>query len=151
MPGPAPTPNHIKDLLGNPGHDKINRDEPRPTVAKSAPPRSLTDPAARKMYRTLAKSLVPFGLLTVQDTATLAKACDLTVQGDKLWEIYKCEPMTTGVQGAKVVHPAFRAALAAYDAADKILRQFGIGSPAERSRLKAAEAPRKSKWTGLLN
>ena len=81
QPGPVPMPTALKQMLGE---KDINRQEPRPTEVKATPPRSLTDKAARKLYKTLATELVKFGLLTKIDVQDLADACQLWANADTL-------------------------------------------------------------------
>jgi P27 family predicted phage terminase small subunit len=150
LPGPAPTPTSIQKFLGNPGKNRLNDAEPLPEVAKATPPRSLTDKDARKMYKLVAAQLVRFNMLTKIDTHELAMACDQWAAACRLWESYKCEPFTKGGTGLLTINPAYRAALQGFEAARKTFHGFGIGSPAERSRLRVAEAPKKSKFSGLI-
>ena len=151
LPGPAPKPTAIKIMEGNPGKQRLNDREPQPTVVKATPPRHLTDPAAKKLYATYAKELVRFGLLTRIDVDELAHACDLWAAATRLWETYKAEPIVTHPVRGREVNPAYRAALAGFESARKVFRQFGVGSPGERSRLKVVEPDKKkSKFSGLI-
>jgi P27 family predicted phage terminase small subunit len=137
----------MKAALG----EKTNPHEPKPTVCSATPPRSLTDPNARKLYRAYAKELTKLGVLTTIDREELARACDLYVAAQGLWEKYKAEPVVENKVRGREINPAYRAALQGFADARKILVTFGIGSPADRSRLKVAlPTQQKTKWSGLL-
>ena len=141
-------PTALKQMLGE---KDINRQEPRPTEVKATPPRSLTDKAARKLYKTLATELVKFGLLTKIDVQDLADACQLWANADTLYAEYLKEPWKKSSVRGDEINPALRASLAQRAEARKVFRGFGIGSPAERSRLKVVEpVKKKSKFSGLI-
>jgi len=142
-------PTALKQMLGE---KDINKQEPRPTEVKATPPRSLTDKAARKLYKTLASELVKFGLVTKVDVAELATACDQWAAADREWAKYIEQPEVTHPIRGKETNPAMRASLALRESARKVFRQFGIGSPAERSRLKVVEPvkQKKAKFAGLI-
>jgi len=76
MSGPRPTPTHLKLLRGNPGHQKLNRNEPAPPREAEAPdaPAFLTGYAADEWYR-IAPALHLMGLLTRVDIQPLAAYC----------------------------------------------------------------------------
>jgi P27 family predicted phage terminase small subunit len=133
------------------GDKDINTHEPKPTVCKSTPPRSLTDPAAKRLYRQYAKELTKLGVLTTIDRDELTRVCDLYTEANKLWAIYKEQPRVTQSIRGQEINPAYRAALQGFADARKIFVTFGIGSPAERSRLKITpQDTKKSKRSGLL-
>lgn len=72
--GPAPKPTPLKVLAGNPGHQKLNRSEPKPRpVAPRCP--AWLDKEAKKEWRRVAPELERLGLLTVVDMAALAGYC----------------------------------------------------------------------------
>jgi phage terminase small subunit len=72
MRGPPPIPTRLKLLRGNPGHQKLNRDEPKPPVAKKClePPNGLVGDA-RDAWLYQAPRLHRIGLLTEVDTIAL--------------------------------------------------------------------------------
>ncbi|MCC7369681.1 MAG: phage terminase small subunit P27 family [Chloroflexi bacterium] len=72
--GPAPKPTKLKVLAGNPGHEKLNRTEPKPRpVAPKCP--TWLDLEAKREWRRVAPELERLGLLTVVDMAALAGYC----------------------------------------------------------------------------
>ena len=69
--GPRPTPTALRILEGNPGHKKMNRNEPKPQAA--IPPCPSWLPATAKAeWRRLSKELHRMGLLSRIDRSSLA-------------------------------------------------------------------------------
>jgi P27 family predicted phage terminase small subunit len=75
MPGPPPTPLHLKLLRGNPGQRRL-RPEPEPTVEVKCPdpPSFVTGHAADEWWR-VAPELHVLNLLAVLDVMPLAAYC----------------------------------------------------------------------------
>jgi P27 family predicted phage terminase small subunit len=75
MPGPPPTPTHLKLIRGNPGKRPI-RPEPEPQVPAEVPepPRFLSGYAADEWWR-VAPELHRLGLLSVLDVGPFAAYC----------------------------------------------------------------------------
>jgi phage terminase small subunit len=90
------------------GDKDINTHEPKPTVCKSTPPRSLTDPAAKRLYRQYAKELTKLGVLTTIDRDELTRICDLYTEANKFWAIYKEQPRVTHSIRGPEINPAYR-------------------------------------------
>jgi P27 family predicted phage terminase small subunit len=76
MPGPPRVPTHLKLLRRNPGHQRLNRNEPVPAQppAVPEPPAFLTGYAADEWYRVSAE-LHHLKLLTILDVMPLATYC----------------------------------------------------------------------------
>ena len=74
--GPAPKPTALKLLEGNPGKQKLNKNEPMPKVPDviPKPPKRLL-PEAKKEWKRLAPAMVALGLLTEVDTSAFAELC----------------------------------------------------------------------------
>lgn len=70
MPGPPPKPTHLKLLQGNPGHQKLNLDEPQPEGDLADPPDSFS-PAQRILWRTTLEN-APDGLVRRLDLGVFA-------------------------------------------------------------------------------
>jgi P27 family predicted phage terminase small subunit len=70
VPGPRPTPTYLKLLRGNPGKQRLNKNEPRPTIPAQCPepPTWLSD-YAKEEWRHVAPEAFQLHLLTVLDTA----------------------------------------------------------------------------------
>lgn len=72
--GPAPIPTQLKVLRGNPGHQKLNRQEPKPAPIVPNCPSWLTR-AAKREWRRIVPVLDAIGLLTQADMSALAGYC----------------------------------------------------------------------------
>ena len=74
--GPAPKPTALKLLEGNPGKQKLNKNEPMPKVPDviPKPPKRLL-PEAKKEWKRLAASLEAMGVLTMADLTAFAGYC----------------------------------------------------------------------------
>lgn len=72
--GPKREPNNLKLVKGNPGHQKLNKDEPKPLpIAPSAP--EWLDPMAHQIWTMNALMLERLGLLTEADGNSFAMYC----------------------------------------------------------------------------
>src|SRR4051812_5708561 len=76
MHGHLPTPTALKAAAGNPGKQKLPKNEPTPkAVASIDAPHDLST-VAKKIWTELAPELLDLGLLAKCDTYTFAKYCD---------------------------------------------------------------------------
>ncbi len=73
MPGPPPKPTRLKQLAGNPGKHRLNRNEPQPRGVANMPPG--LDAEARKEWRRISAELEALGLLTAVDRAVMSGYC----------------------------------------------------------------------------
>ena len=71
--GPAPKPTALRELEGNPGHRKINRNEPKPPPGATCP--DWLSAEAKAEWARVAPELELLGLLTKVDTSALAAYC----------------------------------------------------------------------------
>lgn len=69
MPSPRPKPTHLKVLAGNPGHRKLNTNEPKPTGDLLDPPEWFTDTMRAGWAYAIASA--PAGLLKRLDRSAL--------------------------------------------------------------------------------
>jgi P27 family predicted phage terminase small subunit len=143
MPGPAPLPTRLKLMRGNPGHEKLNRDEPQPPVAPRCPepPEGLTGDA-RATWAYQAPRLHRLGLLTEVDGIAFEIYCRLVGR----WRAIERQLDDAGVV---VPGPYLTAAREAARAVLAAGAEFGL-SPSARVRVRAGDPPRDSKWDGLL-
>lgn len=133
--GPAKKPTRQKILEGNPGHQKLNKNEPNPpAVDLVAPPSFLSERAAEK-FETLGRELKKLGLLTVLDLDLLAAYCitwdnllDANEQTRKKGSTFETE------SGYEAVSPFVAIRNKSIDHLKTIGREFGF-SPAARSDL----------------
>lgn len=73
-PGRKPKPTALKILEGNPGKQKLNKNEPIPPTAEIRCPKWLL-PEAKKEWKRLASSLKAMGVLTPVDITAFAGYC----------------------------------------------------------------------------
>jgi P27 family predicted phage terminase small subunit len=143
MPGPSPLPTKLKLMRGNPGHQKLNRDEPQPPVAKKCPepPEGLTgDARATWLYQ--APRVHRLGLLTEVDTIAFEIYC--TAVGH--WRAIERQIADAG---PVLPGPYLKAAIEAARAVLHAGAEFGL-SPSARVRVRAGEPPDDGEWRGLL-
>lgn len=139
--GPAPKPTVLKLLEGNPGHQKINRQEPMPPKPRKCPsaPKDLP-PLAKKEYKRLAPKMYDIGLLTEADLPAFVELCriyayyreiDQVINSDGIegnWQVQTAE------SGYSQKHPYLTIRREYYELWTKGLAQFGM-TPASRTRL----------------
>jgi P27 family predicted phage terminase small subunit len=162
MPGPRPIPTHLKLLRGNPGHQKLNKDEPQPQVPAEVPepPRFLSGYAADEWWR-VAPELHRLGLLTVLDVGAFAAYCvayaHWRTAEEALAEMAKRDATTSGLliktsSGDAAQNPVVGIARRAAADMVRFASDFGM-SPAARARISAGvgfEPPGGGKFDGLI-
>lgn len=72
--GPAPKPDKLKALEGNPGKRKLNLDAPEPEGMAKCPTDLSVE--AKNEWKRVAKELHDLGLFTIIDRTALAVYCD---------------------------------------------------------------------------
>ena len=123
MPGPRPIPTHLKLLRGNPGHQKLNKNEPQPARTPEPPecPSFLGSYALDEWCR-IAPELHALGLLTALDVMPLSAycvACQHWREAEEaLARVAERDPTTRGllirtVDGNPRINPLLRVAAAA--------------------------------------
>jgi P27 family predicted phage terminase small subunit len=161
VPGPKRVPTHLKLLRGNPGHQKLNKDEPQPTQSTELPepPPFLSGYAKDEWWRLVAE-LRAFGLLTVLDIMPFAAYCQAyghwRTAEEALMKMAERDSVTGGllIKGALGDPRANPLIRIANNAAADMIRfggEFGMG-PAARARIRAGVAWREDggKFDGLL-
>lgn len=134
--GPAKKPTNLRVLEGNRGHQKLHKNEPKPTpVAPDMP--DYLEPAARQVWQELAPELERLGLLTVVDGAAFADYCTCLVR------LRQCEkdiaergvlvPGKRG-RGQMVKNPSLQAAREYRAALQRWSDKFGL-TPSARASL----------------
>jgi len=82
--GPPKKPTELKLVQGNPGKTALPKNEPKPQkLSKPKAAKYLSKPG-RKIWREMSAKLAPLGLLTVVDTARLARYCDKLARFNEL-------------------------------------------------------------------
>lgn len=138
--GPAPKPTRLKVLQGNPGHQKINRHEPKPRpVAPKCP--SWLDAEAKREWRRVAPALERLGLLTEVDGTALAGYC----QSYSRWRACQMVLSEKGLtfeteSGYLMPRPEVSIGNKALVEVRAFCQQFGL-TPSARSRMSLPEVP----------
>jgi len=73
MRGAKPKPTHLKEVNGNPGKRKLNKNEPKAKGEARCP--EWLHPDAKKEWKRLSAELKRLGLLSLMDTAAFAGYC----------------------------------------------------------------------------
>jgi P27 family predicted phage terminase small subunit len=161
MPGPPPTPAHLRLLRGNPGKRPI-RPEPQPAIPDDMPePPSFLGAYACDEWWTTGPELHRLGLLTVIDVQPFAAYCaaydHFRTATERLNEMAATDPVMRALvvktrNGDVTQNPIL---LTARQAANDMLAyasHFGL-TPAARARIASAgfDPPRgPNKFDGLI-
>ena len=161
MPGPRPTPTHLKVLRGNPGHQRLNRNEPEPQVPTEVPepPPFLEGYGCDEWYR-IGTELHRLQLLTMADINPLAAYCMAyhrwRTAEESLAEMAKSDALTSALlirrtSGDAAENPLAKIARKAAADMVRYAGEFGM-SPAARARISAGvwHEPPPGKFDGLL-
>lgn len=138
--GPAPKPTQLKILAGNPGHQKLNTNEPKPRpIAPKCP--SWLDREAKREWRRVAPELEALGLLTLVDMAALAGYCASYALWKKCAEAIAAEGLTFETdRGYVMQRPEVAIGNKALAEVRAWCAQFGL-TPSARARMTLPEAP----------
>lgn len=142
-PGPAPIPTRLKVLRGNPGHQRLNRREPKPPpVAPRCP--AWLDKLARREWRRIVPVLDKLGLLTHADMSALAGYCQSYSRWQQAEEQIDSKGLT--IEESRVHYSIVKAnpAVAIAQKERQLMLSFGarLGlSPSDRGRLTLPEVP----------
>jgi P27 family predicted phage terminase small subunit len=153
MRGPPPKPTQLKLLRGNPGHQRLNRDEPQPTRPSSMPePLPFLSPYAQEEWWRAGRELYELGLLTGLDIQPFAVYC-------QTYAHWRAAEEALAKAGELVVHNAANGPIAnpllkiAQVYARDLVRyagEFGL-SPSARARVRTSIAGAASKFDGMLS
>jgi P27 family predicted phage terminase small subunit len=160
MPGPTPSPPHLKLLKGNPGRRRIKaQPEPEISTEVPAPPEFLT-PAAKDEWWRIAAELHRCKLLTPLDVGVFAVYCqsyaDWVEAKQELAKAAAAEPETHGllVKGSHdqlMANPLLRVITSCASRMMDAATQLGL-TPASRSRIYISEPPDgNGKFSGFLD
>jgi P27 family predicted phage terminase small subunit len=133
-PGPARKPTHLKIVQGNPGHQKLNRAEPKPTPTAPTRPDWL-EPEAKREWSRITPELERLGLLTVVDRGALAAYCQAwgrAVAAEKVLTTYGLTFSTPN--GYLQQRPEVAIAQKSWQLVRAFAAEFGL-TPSARSRL----------------
>ncbi len=148
--GPAPKPTILKVLQGNPGHQKLNRREPRPRQITPKPPIHL-DARARDYWDALVPELerIP-GLLTAVDGTALAAYCQACSEWEQADLAVQEHGLTTDTGHGIFARPEVRIRDTAAKRMKAFAAEFGL-TPSSRSRINAGHAQDPDESDGILS
>jgi P27 family predicted phage terminase small subunit len=159
MRGPPAKPTHLKLLRGNPGHQVLNKREPRPGLPAKPPPapEELTGYARQEWDRIIVE-LYRLKLVTTVDIHPLAAYCE----SYKRWktairtldEMAERDPVLRGQMvktqsGGAAPNPIVQIADKAARDMVRFAGEFGL-TPAARSRISVEPDDPSDKFRGLL-
>ena len=158
--GPRPMPTHLRLLRGNPGHRRINPDEPMPVVPDNCPkPPPFVKGYAAEGWARIAPELHRLSLLTLVDIAPLAAYCMAYARWRTAEEAMAHVADGDPMHGLLIKHlnslgvnPLVGVSRRAAADMVRFASEFGL-TPAARSRIAAgpfADQNRASKFDGLL-
>ena len=151
MPGPKPQPTALKVLRGNPGHQTLNKNEPKPRPIRPDCPEFL-NAAARSIWDSLVDELESVGVLTIVDASALAGYCAAYEEAGRLERFLSEAGYTVEAPSGYVQQrPEVAIRNKAWDRVDKFAAQLGIGA-AHRARIdvKKPEAKAEDVAAGIL-
>lgn len=125
-------PTALKIAQGNPGHQKINHNEPKPKGKLGQPPSYLTK-EAKQVWRYYAPKLDTIGISTTVDRAAFESFC----RSYALWRILRKQGEKTPLvkmHGQIVPHPALSQAAKEQKEWTALAREFGL-TPSARVKL----------------
>jgi P27 family predicted phage terminase small subunit len=132
--GPKPTPTALKILRGNPGHRRINPNEPKPKGGPMAPP-SWLDGVGLTEWERVSPMLERLGLLTEIDGQALATYCQTYARWREAEDKIKEFGMVIkGRGGYPIISPFVAVANRAMNQMKAFLIEFGM-TPSARSRV----------------
>lgn len=139
-------PTALKILQGNPGKKPLNRNEPKPRLAKrQPPPPSFLTGVAAKYWKDATGELLAIGLLSPLDYGALSMMCIAFAQSvdsyGSLKKLGNLDPLGRGLvlnaqNGNTVVNPLVGINQRAIGLFLRIATEFGM-TPSARSRIEA--------------
>ena len=145
MPGPKPKPTSLKLLQGNPGHQKLPQNEPKPRPITPEVPEYLNSDGIRR-WNELLPELEMMGTLTIVDGDILGRYCHgfqrLLEAEAGIADEHVCARGT----GGQMLSPWVAERNRAFDDMGKAAAQLGIGA-ADRSRIEVKKPDGSDKDT----
>lgn len=138
MAGRKPLPIHLKLVKGTARPHRLNKGEPKPTVAVPEPPAHL-DERAKGKFAAMAEMLARHGVMTELDAGALARYA--VVWGrwvDAEAEIKRRGPVVKTEGGNVIQNPFLAVANKCLLQMAQIESEFGL-TPSSRSRIRTAE------------
>jgi P27 family predicted phage terminase small subunit len=135
MRGRRPKPTALKKLEGNPGHRRLNEEEPAPAaLAPPCPP--FIQGAAREHWDEVAPQLEAMGVLARIDGPMLAAYCEAYAQWRRATDgLAKLGDIIKYPNGIPTLSPYFAIQRRAISTMLRLATEFGM-TPSSRSRLR---------------
>ena len=138
MAGRKPLPTHLKLVKGTARPHRLNKDEPKPTVAQPEAPAHL-DERAKAKFVAMAEMLARHGVMTELDTGALARYAVVWCRWvDAEAEIKRRGPVVKTEGGNVIQNPFLAVANKCLLQMAQIESEFGL-TPSSRSRIRMAE------------
>lgn len=138
MAGRKPLPTHLKLVKGTARPHRLNKDEPKPTVAVPEPPSHL-DERARAKFAAMAEMLARHGVMTELDTGALSRYVVVWCRWvDAEAEIKRRGPVVKTEGGNIIQNPFLAVANKCLLQMAQLESEFGL-TPSSRSRIRMAE------------
>ncbi len=138
MAGRKPLPTHLKLVKGTARPHRLNKDEPKPTVARPEPPAHL-DERAKAKFVAMAEMLARHGVMTELDAGALARYAVIWCRWiDAEAEIKRRGPVVKTEGGNVIQNPFLAVANKCLLQMAQIENEFGL-TPSSRSRIRMAE------------
>ena len=138
MAGRKPLPTHLKLVKGTARPHRLNKDEPKPTVAQPEAPAHL-DERAKAKFVAMAEMLARHGVMTELDTGALARYAVVWCRWvDAEAEIKRRGPVVKTEGGNVIQNPFLAVANKCLLQMAQLESEFGL-TPSSRSRIRMAE------------
>jgi P27 family predicted phage terminase small subunit len=138
MAGRKPLPTHLKLVKGTARPHRLNKAEPKPTVAVPEPPGHL-DERARAKFATMAAMLARHGVMTELDAGALSRYAVVWCRWiDAEAEIKRRGPVVKTEGGNIIQNPFLAVANKCLLQMAQLESEFGL-TPSSRSRIRMAE------------
>ena len=138
MAGRKPLPTHLKLVKGTARRHRLNKDEPKPSVAIPEPPAHL-DERARGKFAAMAEMLARHGVMTELDAGALARYAVVWCRWiDAEAEIKRRGPVVKTEGGNIIQNPFLAVANKCLLQMAQLESEFGL-TPSSRSRIRMAE------------
>ena len=138
MAGRKPLPTHLKLVKGTARPHRLNKDEPKPTVAVPEPPAHL-DERARAKFAVMAELLARHGVMTELDAGALSRYVVVWCRWvDAEAEIKRRGPVVKTEGGNIIQNPFLAVANKCLLQMAQLESEFGL-TPSSRSRIRVAE------------
>jgi len=138
MAGRKPLPTHLKLVKGTARPHRLNKAEPKPTVAVPEPPSHL-DERARAKFADMAAMLARHGVMTELDAGALSRYAVVWCRWiDAEAEIKRRGPVVKTEGGNIIQNPFLAVANKCLLQMAQLESEFGL-TPSSRSRIRMAE------------